>query len=171
MLAHELGNLKFMRLTSLLACCVASILASAGCENFRNASTSTPVAAPVTTAPLNWHPTLDQPIQQLQEVFAANDQQQPMNYTSSNIAFVMDAKLYLLFEQYIAALPEGKRAADIEEQRRWLQQRKVATSQVYDEYAGGTLASLVGNQAFIKATESRIATIEQRMKQTMLPAD
>jgi uncharacterized protein YecT (DUF1311 family) len=112
---------------------------------------------------LDWHPQLDQPIRQLEEVLAATQQQQPRNYTSANLAFALDAKLYFLFTRYIATAPEGKRSAELDEQRQWLEQRKRATADAYAEYQGGTFASFAGNTAFIEVTKRRIAEIEQRL--------
>lgn len=112
---------------------------------------------------LDWHPELDQPIEQLEEVLAAQQQQQPMNYTSANLGFVLDAKLYLLFERYLASIRAKERPVALDEQRRWLDERRRATHEAYMEYEGGTLASLVGNRAFIEATRERVADLEQRL--------
>jgi uncharacterized protein YecT (DUF1311 family) len=117
--------------------------------------------------PLDWHPRLDQPIQQLEEVLAATEQQQPMNYTGANLAFVLDAKLYLVFERYLNSLPDEARRAVLDEQRRWLRQRKSATDEAYAEYEGGTLASFAGSQAFIKLTKQRITALEQQLGPTV----
>jgi hypothetical protein len=45
-----------------------------------------------------WQPELDQPIEQLEDILAQLEQQQPMNYTISNIGFLYDVKLYIQFE-------------------------------------------------------------------------
>ena len=118
---------------------------------------------------LGWHPETDQPIRQLQEVLEATEQQQPRNYTSSNLGFVYDAKLYILFRQYLDAIDVGARGAALEEQGSWLHRRREAVSIAYSEYQGGTLASYVGNKAFIDLTKLRIAEIEARMPRGELP--
>ena len=118
---------------------------------------------PAPVSKLNWHPQLDQPIRQLEEVLAATEQQQPRNYTSSNLAFVLDAKLYLLFDRYIASVPVADRPAIFDEQRQWLEKRQQATDEAYAEYEGGTFASFAGNGAFIDGTKARISEIERRL--------
>lgn len=137
--------------------CVLSILALLGCAS------CAPDGVGHASA-LDWHPRLDPVIGQLEEALAAAEQQQPRNYMSSNLAFALDAKLYLLFEQYMAAVRDETRPAVLNEQRRWLEKRKRATSEAYAEYEGGTLASFVGNLAFIEVTKERIAELEQRLR-------
>lgn len=112
---------------------------------------------------LDWHPTLDQPIQQLEEVLAATDQQQPKNYTSSNLAFALDAKLYLVFFHYFATVSEASQPEVLREQRRWLAQRQQIADAAHAEFSGGTLASFAGNRAFIIETQDRINEIERRL--------
>jgi len=86
-----------------------------------------------------------------------------MNYTSANLAFVLDAKLYLLFERYIGSLPADQRALAMDEQRLWLQQRIQAVDKAYAPYEGGTFASYAANEAFIDFTKQRIAVLERRL--------
>lgn len=111
-------------------------------------------------AELEWRPDIDQPIGQLQAMLDATEQQQPRNYTSSNLAFALDAKLYILFHRYLETLDADARHDAIGEQGRWLDQRKSVTSAAYSKYQGGTLASYAGNMAFIDATVRRIAEVE-----------
>jgi uncharacterized protein YecT (DUF1311 family) len=124
---------------------------------------SPPQNATTSGQPLDWHPNLDQPIRQLREVLSTTVQQQPKNYTAANLAFVLDAKLYLIFQQYLQGLPVHRRASAVEEQRAWLAKRAAATDQAYSEYEGGTLASYSGSQAFIIATQDRIAALSLEM--------
>jgi uncharacterized protein YecT (DUF1311 family) len=119
-----------------------------------------PSATPRT---LDWHPDLDQPIRQLHEVLDATEQQQPRNYTAANLAFVLDAKLYLLFQQYLQGIPGDRRNPATEEQRTWLSIRAAETDRAYSEYQGGTLASFSGSEAFIKVTQDRITELSRRM--------
>jgi len=129
----------------------------------------TDTAPPRSIAELDWHPETDQPIRQLQELLETTEQQQPRNYTSANLAFALDAKLYILYCQYLETLDLTERSAAIDEQGSWLHQRRTATSSAYSEYEGGTLASNVGNMAFIDATRQRILEIESRMPREELP--
>lgn len=120
-------------------------------------------------APLDWSPRLDQPIRQLREVLAVTEQQQPMNYTSANLGFALDAKLYFLFQRYTERLEAPARAREIEAQRAWLADRQRAFQAAYQEYEGGTLASYAGNTKFIELTEARIVEIERRLQQLESP--
>jgi uncharacterized protein YecT (DUF1311 family) len=126
------------------------------------ASSCTSPPAP-SISDLNWHPDLDQPAGQLEEVLAATEQQQPRNYTIANIASVLDAKLYILFNRYIAGLPPTNRAAAIQEQCHWLERRNQETTKADAEYEGGTFASFAGSRAFIEFTRARIALLQQRI--------
>jgi uncharacterized protein YecT (DUF1311 family) len=129
---------------------------------FAGCSSSTP--KPVTNLrSLDWHPDLDQPIRQLREVLDAAQQQQPRNYSAANLAFVLDAKLYLLFQRYVQGLPPDQRDPAVEDQRLWLKTRVAATDQAYSEYEGGTLASYSGSEAFINATQDRIDELNRRL--------
>ena len=112
-----------------------------------------------------WELEIDQPIRQLEEILAELEQQQPKNYTVSNVAFLYDAKLYILFHDFIASLSESARASQITEQRKWLTTRKAQIHESYSEYEGGTLASYSAGRASIDATKKRIAEIEKRMKE------
>jgi uncharacterized protein YecT (DUF1311 family) len=114
---------------------------------------------------MDWPLRLDQPIRQLEGVLEETYQQQPMNRTSANIAFLYDVKLSLLFEDDLRGLPEGDRAAARKSQAEWLGIRKRRTHEAYMQYDGGTLAPLVANEAFIEETKVRIAEIEGRQRE------
>ena len=119
----------------------------------------------------HWTPNIDQPIGQLEESLAELEQQQPMNYTISNVALLYDAKLYILFHDFLAFLPESERASQIAEQRQWLAQRKIQVHEAYIEYEGGTLAPYTAGKASVSATKKRIVEIEGRMKDTSSKPD
>jgi uncharacterized protein YecT (DUF1311 family) len=119
----------------------------------------------------HWTPNLDQPIGQLEETLAKLEQQQPMNYTISNVAFLYDAKLYILFHDFLAFLPESERAAHISEQHQWLVERKIQVNEAYMKYEGGTFASYSASKASVSATKKRIAEIEGRLKNASYKTD
>lgn len=119
----------------------------------------------ITMASLNWHPEFDQTIRQLEDDYASSQQQQPKNYISSNLGALLDAKLYFMFDRYLTSAKAGEKSSILEEQRRWLDQRKRAADRAYADYEDGTFASLAGNQAYIEATKERIAVIQQRLAQ------
>jgi len=121
---------------------------------------------PVQTTPPfpEWEINLDQPIGQLEKTLSTLEQQQSMNYTISNLAFLYDAKLRILFDDFLVSLPESARTSQIDEQRTWLNQRKVQILQAYSKYGGGTMASYNAAQVSIDITKERIITIQERMK-------
>ncbi len=112
----------------------------------------------------DWQPNIDQPLGQLEATLAELEQQQPRNYTISNVSFLYDAKLYILFYDFLARLPETSRASQIAEQQKWLKKRKKLIHAGYAEYEGGTLAAYTAGQASIAATKERITEIENEIK-------
>jgi len=107
-----------------------------------------------------WKLEIDQPIGQIEEILEEAEQQQLINYTSANLGFLYDVKLYILFHQHIASLPVTEQASRISEQRKWLKQRKTQVDKANMEYEGGTFASYAGNNAWMELTKKRIAEIE-----------
>jgi uncharacterized protein YecT (DUF1311 family) len=114
-----------------------------------------------------WQPNPDQAIQQLEQVLAQLDQQQPRNYTISNLSSLYDSKLFVVFNGFVAGLPEFERTQEIEGQRLWLAKRKARIDAAYAEYEGGTLASYKAGEAFIDITRKRIAEIVEKRKQVL----
>ena len=112
-----------------------------------------------------WKPNIDQPIRQLEETLEKLHQQQPMNYTISNLAFLYDTKLYILFHEFVARLTEAAIVEEVAAQRQWLARRKTLVDAAYSQYEGGTLASYTAGRASIKATKKRIAEIEKKIKE------
>ncbi len=109
----------------------------------------------------DWNLEIDQPIRQLEKVLSKTRQQQPRNYTISNIAFLYNVKLYLLFNRYIDKLPQAERERAVKQQQLWLKKRKKLTDSAYSEYQGGTLASYSAGRKSIEVTRKRIADVEK----------
>ena len=131
-------------------CLFALLVFSSSCAKIR----------PLKEAQLNWQPNLDQSIGQLEEVLASLEQQQPRNYTISNLSSLYDAKLYMVFQRHLANLSGKVRAGEVARQRQWLEQRKKVVDAAYAEYEGGTFASFNAGRASIKMTKERIAELE-----------
>lgn len=106
--------------------------------------------------PLDWEINLDQPIGQLEEVMGEKEQQQHYNYTSANMAFLYDAKLYILFHDRLAAASPDERALLLDTQRSFLSERRAKQRKEYDSYNGGTGGPAAGNLVFIEMTQERI---------------
>lgn len=112
-----------------------------------------------------WDPYIDQPIRQLEEVLETLEQQQPMNYTMSNICILYDAKLYILFDHYLDTLdPEAVDAA-VAEQVLWLEARAESVSVAASAYAGGSLSPYIAGMRFLEVTKNRIAVLEEAMQE------
>lgn len=111
--------------------------------------------------PTDWKPYLSQPRSQLEEVLAETFQQQPMNHTSANIGFILDAELYIIYLRAVHDIPSEESKSLVFEQQNWLRRRtKHCSAQVKSH--GGTLAPLEYSSAFIKFTSDRISELEDR---------
>lgn len=110
-----------------------------------------------------WQPNLNQPIRKVEETLAKQERQeslqQPVNFMIANVSFLYDAQLYILFQDYVAKLPQRQRHQAIEEQRNWLITRRQLMDEAASQYEGGTLASYVAGQASIKASKERIGSL------------
>ena len=105
---------------------------------------------------LDWQINLDQPIGQLEEVMGQAPQQQHYNYTSANLAFIYDAKLYILFHDLLRSAGPEETAELIDTQRVFLREREIRVDAVVGTYSGGTGGPLAGNLEFIRFTQQRI---------------
>lgn len=106
---------------------------------------------------------IDQPIRQLEEVLSTIDAQQDLNFTIANISFLYGVKLHLIFEGYLATLPENDQPAAILEQEKWQIAHDKKVEMAYAEFEGGTYAPYAAGEAAIKGYKARINEIEGRM--------
>ena len=112
--------------------------------------------------PDNWIPFLSQPYQQLEELLGDTLNQQTMNYTSTNMGFILDAELYILYLKLYYSYPSDKAKEFKEEQQNWLKIRREFCESSIESH-GGSLASLEYNMAFIQQTNERIDLFKQQM--------
>lgn len=110
-----------------------------------------------------WVPRVQQPIDQLESLIETLEQQQPMNFTASNISFLYDAMLYIVFNRVISRLSGPGREDLVDEQLRWLAERETQVNAVYDQFGQGTLAPLVASEVFQNLTRTRIGELEARL--------
>ncbi len=170
------------RLGSAAACLMFS-LTLAGCQTlpmpFTNkpqakaepvvppaAAEAQPTAAPAAdslpaSADLKWAPKLDQPIAQLEAQMALEETQLAKNHTLSSIAYLWDARLYLLFQDTLDYLPEQAQRHEVELQNRWLDQRAEAMTRAFLNDKDGEVARFAAGQAFIAETQKRIEELER----------
>ncbi|MBP0048316.1 hypothetical protein H9C73_06175 [Marinobacterium sp. AK62] len=120
-----------------------------------------PPENPPASADLNWEPNLDQPITQLQAQLELDESQLAKNQTLSSIAYLYDARLYMLFQDTLDYLPEKARKHEVELQNRWLDQRAGAMTRAFLNDEDGEVARFAAGQAFIEETQKRIRELEQ----------
>ncbi|MBV0933634.1 lysozyme inhibitor LprI family protein [Marinobacterium weihaiense] len=113
------------------------------------------------SADLNWEPKLDQPIAQLEAQMQLEESQMAKNHTLSSIAYLWDARLYLLFQDTLDYLPEQAQRHEVELQNRWLDQRAEAMTRAFLNDKDGEVARFAAGQAFIDETRKRIEELEQ----------
>ena len=166
----------------------AAVTLLAGCESiplpFGNDSTPTPATAatPIQSQPqtqqlsradkiarglseeLDWFPSLEQPLTQLEEVYASEASVTERNRTLSSLAYLYDARLFVLFQDMLDFLHPDARAHELAEQNAWLDQRERLATQAFLSVEDADAARLAAGQAFIDATQARIDEIEARRK-------
>ena len=103
---------------------------------------------------------LAQPIRQLEELLAETQQQQPMNYTSANVAFLKDSLVRERALEAMERLPRSERMAFVEAQLAWRAERLTAVRAAAAVYEGGSLASYAGNAESIRWSEERLEALE-----------
>lgn len=105
----------------------------------------------------DWTPYLDQVIDQLQEIL---DTGRGMGFTSSNMAFVEEARLNFLYLELLQQLPSSERASLYVEHSKW---REELIDQIRAMPYVGTISTLESNMVFIDAVRNRYADLAQRL--------
>jgi hypothetical protein len=108
-----------------------------------------------------WRPNVEQPIRQLEGVLASLEQQQPRNYTITNIAFLYDALLYIELNERERLLSDTARGEFRSQQDRWRERRDELVRGAAKEYEGGSLAPHVAAEMSIKLTKERLAELQR----------
>lgn len=142
--------MRNMGVLLVLLACSASIAVLPSCRQKAASTTG------------EWAPDLDQAIGQIEEILASETQQQPLNYTSANLASLYDAKLYIVYRQRLHRMPESRKAGFIAEQRVWQRERKAIVQAAGAEFEGGTLAGLAAARADIELTKRRIQIVSEK---------
>lgn len=127
-----------------------------GCKHIKPSSSAT-------NSSIEWRLNIDQPLRQAEECLdEAKElgQQQGMNYAISNLSFLLEIKLYLLFERYAASLSPVARIKAIKGQTEWMVAHRKAVSVAYEEYAGGSFSSYSAGLVAVESYRERIAEIE-----------
>ena len=125
--------------------------------------TSTVDITPSQGSLVDWQPSVDQVIDQLEGWLSEEHPQQALNYGMANLAALYDTKLYLVFIEYLASVKPELSAAILQEQRAWLQLRKerTATARLVD--GDGSLASYNASETYVYITHERIDSLSALM--------
>lgn len=115
-------------------------------------------AMPATDS-LNWSPNLDAVIIQEEDLIAKTQKQQDKDILLNSLNNLYDAKLYILFQEYLKKLPFDQQIINIKLQQKWLLERKLLSDQASTRYQGSLGSSAC--QASIEATKKRIKAIQQ----------
>jgi hypothetical protein len=105
----------------------------------------------------DWTPHLGQVINQLQEML---DTGKGMGLTSSNMAFVEEARLNFLYLELLQKLPSSERTSLYMEHSKW---REKLIEQIRSLPYVGTISTLESNGIFIEAVRNRYAKLAQRL--------
>jgi protein-tyrosine-phosphatase len=106
----------------------------------------------------DWTPYLDQVIDQLQEIL---DTGRGMGFTSSNIAFVEEARVNFLYLELLQKLHSGERTSLYKEHSKWREELITKIRAIPQE---GTISTLERNMIFIEAARKRYCELVQRLK-------
>ncbi|WP_417582421.1 hypothetical protein [Nitrincola sp.] len=134
----------------------------------RDTSESAPVETAKVTEPplitsLDWTPNYTQPIRYLEAQLREQTDNRAMGQTITNIAYLYDAQLYVLFHEFLDYLPDTARIREIDEQNGWLDTRQEAVSEAFNRNGGGDAGSYHAADMFIAQTRQRMSLIEQRL--------
>lgn len=113
---------------------------------------------------LDWFPSLEQPLEQLQQSYAATPNDSGRDRTLSSIAYLYDAQLFVLFQDMLDFLPKNARIIELQEQNDWLNRRKGLVTQAFLKEQDEVAARINASQAFIEVTRKRIDEIEAKRK-------
>lgn len=120
---------------------------------------------------LDWFPSLEQPLAQLEGLYAEEQSLAERNRTLSSVAYLYDARLFVLFQDMLDYLPDQARTHELEEQNAWLDQRERLATQAFLSVEDADAARLAAGQAFVQATRERIEEIEARRKVVVIPTE
>ncbi|MEE4249167.1 MAG: lysozyme inhibitor LprI family protein [Alcanivoracaceae bacterium] len=127
-------------------------LVMAGCGNDPAPAPKDPLAV--------WQPDLEGPIAEMEALLQTLNQQAHINRVSANLAVLHDARLYQIYLNKLAGLTGEQRQEFKKDQRQWLKKRERVAREAADQFRSGSIATFIGNQAFIDETRLRIELFE-----------
>jgi uncharacterized protein YecT (DUF1311 family) len=117
------------------------------------------------TLMIDWHPAIigynwDD------SYWNAADGQQNLNYKSGEWSAILEAKLYVIFNELMAQSAEKERVKLASEQEKWLKETLRDAMEAGKQFEGGTAQSMAVNASFGHATQARIKILETRLIQS-----
>ena len=125
-------------------------------------------AEPPLITSLDWSPNYTQPIRYLEAQLREQSDDRVMGQTITNIAYLYDAQLYVLFHEFLDYLPDMARVREVEEQNTWLDTRQEAVSEAFNRNGGGDAGSYHAADMFIVQTRQRTDLIQQRLSRVKI---
>ncbi|MFN3882184.1 MAG: hypothetical protein ACK4L8_12225 [Nitrincola lacisaponensis] len=152
-----------MLLVSLLTACSQVQIPGMGSRNAAPEPVKPQAVEPPLITTLEWSPNYSQPISYLEVSLRAETDSREMNRIITNIAYLYDAQLYVLFHEFLDYLPDTARVREISDQNDWLDSRQDAVSEAFTRNGGGDVGAYHAADMFIAQTRQRAALIEQRL--------
>lgn len=113
---------------------------------------------------LDWLPSFGPPIRQLETHLLNLRDNREMTQTISNIAYLYDAQLYIIFLELFDVSSQAARDALVNEQNLWLDFRMEVVTDTYQKNGTGDVASYHAADMFIAQTRERIVQLEKRLE-------
>ena len=129
---------------------------------------ASPAFQPPLITTLDWAPNYTQPIRYLEALLRDQNDQQVKTQTITQLAYLYDAELYVLFHELLDYLPDTARVREIEEQNGWLDKRQEAVSEAFTRNGGGDLGAYHAADMFIAQTRQRTALVEERLSRVKI---
>lgn len=159
-----LETLAVISLTGLLTACSGIQIPGVGSrDRAPMPSAALKAVQPPMITTLDWAPNYNQPIRFLEAMLHDQTDQQSRTQTITQIAYLYDGHLYVLFHELLDYLPDMARVREIEEQNVWLDTRQNAVSEAFTRNGGGDVGAYHAADMFIAQTRQRTALIEERL--------
>lgn len=119
---------------------------------------------PVTVSQqLNWLPSLDETLATMDLSVSDSATLDEKIEALMNVAFVVDAKLYISFRELLDRVNPDEASLLMAEQHEWLEQRKENLTRAYLEFKADKAGRYNAAQAFLRNSHTRMREIDARL--------
>jgi uncharacterized protein YecT (DUF1311 family) len=119
---------------------------------------------PVTVSQqLNWLPSLDETLAAMDLSVSASATLDEKIDALMNVAYVVDAKLYISFRELLDRVSPDEASLLMAEQQEWLDQRKENLTRAYLEFKADKAGRYNAAQAFLRNSHTRMREIDARL--------